>query len=269
MKPTARFISTTVAAMGLFVAACAGPGAPTAPSPTSGAAAAMPVPTLPASPPPATSTTVLPTPSPAGTPAASPTITESTVLSTETAIVSPLSTRYDVVNGTEADFRVREQLARLSFPSDAIGKTSAITGSIVLGPDGKVVPDQSKFVVDLTTLKSDSNGRDGFIKRNTIDVASYPSAEFVITEVQGLPSPLPTSGKQSFKLVGNLTIHGVTHPATWTVDGDVNGNDVTGLATTNFKFEDFGMSPPKAGPVLSVVDDVKLELNFHLAKSSS
>jgi hypothetical protein len=26
---------------------------------------------------------------------------------------------------------------------------------------------------------------------------------------------------------------------------------------------------PKAGPVLSVVDDVKLELNFHLAKSTA
>jgi polyisoprenoid-binding protein YceI len=176
---------------------------------------------------------------------------------------------YAIASGTEADFRVREQLARLSFPSDAVGKTSAVTGSIVIGEDGKVVSEQSKFVVDLTTLKSDSNGRDGFIKRNTIDVASYPNAEFVVTEVQGLPSPLPTSGKQSFKLVGNLTIHGVTRPATWTVDGQVNGDDVTGLATTDFKFEDFGMAPPKAGPVLSVVDDVKLELNFHLAKSAA
>jgi polyisoprenoid-binding protein YceI len=179
------------------------------------------------------------------------------------------ATKFDVASGTEADFRVREQLARLSFPSDAVGKTSAITGSIVLGPDGKVVADQSKFTVDLTTLKSDSNGRDGFIKRNTIDVTTFPSAEFVITDVQGLPSPLPSSGKQSFKLVGNLTIHGVTRPATWTVDGQISGNDVTGLATTDFKFEDFGMSPPKAGPVLSVVDDVKLELNFHLARTTS
>ncbi len=276
MTPTAKFLTITIAAMSLLVAACSGQGAPAAPSPTAGAAAGTPVPTLPTSSPPATSTTAPGTATAASTPAtdltpttAAPTISPASGITPTTPAAATSGLKFDVATGTEADFRVREQLARLSFPSDAVGKTSAVTGSIVLGPDGKVVADQSKFVVDLTTLKSDSNGRDGFIKRNTIDTASFPKAEFDVTEVQGLSSPLPTSGKQTFKLVGNLTIHGVTHPATWTVDGQVNGNDVTGLATTDFKFEDFGMTVPKAGPVLSVVDDVKLELNFHLAKSAS
>lgn len=79
---------------------------------------------------------------------------------------------------------------------------------------------------------------------------------------------LPTSGAQSFKLVGNLTIHGVTKPATWTVNAQVSGNDVTRQATTNFKFEDFGVTTPKAGAVVSVVDDVKLKLMIHLVKSA-
>ena len=69
-------------------------------------------------------------------------------------------------------------------------------------------------------------------------------------------------------LIGNLTLHGVTKPATWSVTTQVSGNDVTGLATTSFKFEDFGMSPPSSMAVLSVVDDVKLEVTLHLVKGA-
>jgi polyisoprenoid-binding protein YceI len=109
--------------------------------------------------------------------------------------------------------------------------------------------------------------RDGYIARGTLDTATYPTATFVPTAITGLPTPLPTSGQQSFQLTGNLTIHGVTEPATWTVIAQVNGNEVTGQATTSFKFEDFGMSPPQSMMVLSVVDDVKLEVTLHLTRS--
>src|SRR5438445_3407 len=40
-----------------------------------------------------------------------------------------------VADGTQARYRVREQLAALSLPSDAIGRTSAVTGSVVINSD--------------------------------------------------------------------------------------------------------------------------------------
>jgi polyisoprenoid-binding protein YceI len=172
-----------------------------------------------------------------------------------------------VTNGTKADYRVREQLARLSAPSDAVGTTTGVTGGIVIGADGKIVSEQSKLVVDLTSLQSDSNMRDGFIQHSTLDTGQYPTATFVPTEAKGLASPLPTSGQQTFQLIGNLTIHGVTKPVTLNVTTQVNGSDVTGQTTTDFKFEDFGMSPPQSMAVLSVVDNVKLEITLHLTKS--
>ncbi len=170
--------------------------------------------------------------------------------------------------GTEARYRVREQLAQRSFPSDAVGATKAISGKIVLDADGKILSDQSKFVVDLKTLESDRSQRDGFIQRATLQTARYPTAEFVPTEIRGLASPFPTSGKVSFQLVGDLAVHGVTHQVTWDVTGQVDGKDVTGQATTSFKFEDFGMSPPRVAVVLSVEDNIKLEVDFHLVRSA-
>jgi len=167
--------------------------------------------------------------------------------------------------GNEARYRVQEQLANVSLPSDAVGVTSAVTGQLVVNADGTLVRDESKFVVDLTTLKSDQSRRDNFIKNNTLETRQYPTAEFAPTEAPGLPSPLPTSGSVTFQLVGDLTVHGVTHPTTWEVTAQiVDGPALAGSATTSFTFADFGMTAPRVSVVLSVEETIKLELDFHL-----
>ena len=85
---------------------------------------------------------------------------------------------------------------------------------------------------------------------------------FVPRSVEGLSSPLPTSGSATFQLHGDLTVHGVTKPVTWRVTADFSNGTMTGNATTTVQITDFGMSPPKAGPVLSIEDELTLELSF-------
>jgi len=167
--------------------------------------------------------------------------------------------------GNEARYRVLEQLLRLSLPSDAVGVTTAINGMIVVNADGTIVRDGSEFVVDLTTLTSDEARRDNFIKNNTLETNRYPMAEFVPFEAIGLPSPLPTSGEVGFQLAGDLTVHGITRPATWEVTAQVvDGGELVGSATTSFTFADFGMTAPRVPVVLSVEETITLELDFHL-----
>jgi polyisoprenoid-binding protein YceI len=166
--------------------------------------------------------------------------------------------------GNEGRFKVREQLAELTLPSDAIGVTHAITGGIVLDEQGQVVPAESKFTVDLTSLKSDRERRDGYIKRRTLETDKFPTAILEPTAVRGLPAPLPTSGTMTFELLGNLTIHGVTRPSTWHVTATANHGEFTGTASTRVRFEDFGMTQPRVAVVLSVQDDIGLEYDFHL-----
>jgi polyisoprenoid-binding protein YceI len=124
------------------------------------------------------------------------------------------------------------------------------------------VPGASRIAVDISTLKTDQAQRDNFIKRNTLQVDQYPAAEFVPTKVEGLPSPLPPTGTYPFKLTGLMTIHGVQKEITWDVDAQRDGANLTGTATTQFKFGDFGMDPPRVAVVLSVVDDIRLEVNL-------
>ena len=166
-------------------------------------------------------------------------------------------------DGNEVRYRVREQLAGVDFPNDAVGSTSAVTGQIVI-EDGKVAADESKFVVDLTGLKSDQARRDGYLQRRTLETAQYPTAELVPREFRGFPARIPASGSFTFDLVADLTIHGVTRPTVWKVTALSADSGFTGQAVTSLTFEEAGLVQPRVAVVLSVEDRIQLEYTFRL-----
>lgn len=215
------------------------------------------------------------TPAPEATPAPTqPAVPEATstlpptapaTLPTETSAASLPQGALRLVltaEGNQAQFAVREQLASLTLPNDAVGTTTAVEGALVVLPDGQPLPAESRFVVDLTTLKTDSSRRDGYIQSNTLETGTFPEAIFVPTASTGLPVPLPTGGAVAFQLTGDLTVHGITRPVTWDVTGEIAGSALRGTATTSITFTEFGMTLPRVGPVLSVDDLIRLQLDF-------
>lgn len=168
--------------------------------------------------------------------------------------------------GNEARYRVREQLASIEFPNDAVGATNAISGEIVLDAEGRVVAPQSVITVDLRGLKSDKERRDGYIQRRTLETDEYPHAVLRVTALQGLPAPLPTTGALSFTLLGDLTIHGTTRPTTWQVAATATGTGYSGTARTTFTFDEFGLTKPRVAVVLTVEDEIALEYDFHFVR---
>lgn len=182
---------------------------------------------------------------------------------------STSTTSYSLVaEESEARYRVREQLIGQSLPGDSIGRTKTVSGAIVLDATGIIISEQSKFTVDLRTLKSNESRRDNYIQGTTLQTRRHPMAEFVITGTRGLQSLItPPSQETAFQLLGDLTIRGVTRPATWQVSMQPASSDLTGTAVTTFALTDFGMTPPRVGPVLSIEDKVTLELDFKLRQS--
>ena len=174
----------------------------------------------------------------------------------------------EVAQGTEARYRVKEQLAQLNFPTDAVGITQQVTGAIVLGQSNAVVAG-SKLVVDLRTLQTDQSRRDSYVRQNTLETARFPQAEFVPRKVVALPSPLPKSGDARFQMVGDMTIHGVTRPITWDVTATFSDQEVSGVASTSFRFEEFNMSIPRVFSVLSVENNIRLEVSFRLRRTEA
>jgi polyisoprenoid-binding protein YceI len=176
-------------------------------------------------------------------------------------------TRLEVVPGSTASYRVQEQIVGISLPNEAVGSTDAVTGSLVLAPDGSIVSDQSKLSIDLRTLKSDQDRRDQYIKGRTLETDKFPMAEFVPKSVQGLASPLPTTGISGYQLTGDLTIHGVTKEVTWNGIATFSKDQVAGHAKTDFTFATFGLTKPMIGILLSVDDKIQLELEFRMKRT--
>jgi polyisoprenoid-binding protein YceI len=179
------------------------------------------------------------------------------------------SVRYGVVaHGSEVRYRVREQLVGLSFPNDAVGVTSAVDGTIAFDAQGRLLPGDSRFTVDLRTLRSDEARRDNYLRRNTLETDRYPTVTFMPTEARGLPTPFPQSGSVPFELVGDLVIKDVVRRVTWTATGSFEGSRVSVQARTAFRFGDFGLRVPRVSVVLSVEDDIKLEADLVLRRGA-
>lgn len=208
---------------------------------------------------------VAPTASPA------PTAVASTATPTPTATATASATNATVATGTwtvsdtcKATVRVREQLVGVNLPSDAVLVATGATGTFVVKDDGTFSPD-SKITFDLTTLASDQRDRDNFVKMDTLQTRQFPKAEFVPTKTSGLTLPMPASGEFTFKLTGQITIHGKTKEVTFDVVAKRNGNDFTATATATptWKFGDFGMSAPSVPfRVVSVVDEIRVVVDL-------
>ena len=232
---TLRRALLSLAASSLLLAACGGAGIP--------AAFASPTPTE----------TPSATPAPTATPA-------------ESAAAG--SVTFTIASGSKAVVKVTEQLADRKDLSDAVLTTDKVTGSFTIQPDG-AFSSSSRITADLTALSSDSRQRDNFVKTDTLSTRQFPTATFVPTKTEGLTLPLAASGDMSFKLMGQLTIHGVTKDVVFDVKATRGGTDLTATATITpaMKFGTFGMTPPRVFTVLSIKDEIRLEVQL-VAKQS-
>ena len=262
---------TLIALLSFAVACGAAPTTPTASAPAPTAVPATAVPAAPTTAPTTAPAAARPTDAPKATEApklAAPTTAATTAPQPAATTAAPAAKTAGELRlaldpaATKARFRVKEQFANQTVMAEAVGETDKVTGQLVMDAAGKINRDQSKFTVDMNSLKTDQAQRDNFIKRSTLTVAQFPTAQFVPTEIKGLASPLPTSGDVQFQLVGDMTVRGVTKPITWDVTAKIEGQSLVGQAKTAFKFGDFGMEPPRVPILAAVEDNIRLEMDF-------
>ena len=170
-------------------------------------------------------------------------------------------TTLKLVEPSTARYIIREQLARLDLPNDAIGQTSEISGMIRFDGSGKVQPD-SIFTVNVSSLTSDEARRDRYLKSRALASDQYPTVKFTINEIKDLPWPLPASGTHNIDLIGDLTITDATRPVIWSTVVEFSSNKIVGNASVTVTFEEFGIRKPRFAFIISVADEIKLELDF-------
>jgi polyisoprenoid-binding protein YceI len=140
----------------------------------------------------------------------------------------------------------------------------------VLAPDGSFTS-QSKLTVDMKSLKSDQDLRDGYLRNRVLETDKFPTLEFVPKRAQGLQMPLaspPQVQVIGFQLVGDMSLHGVTKEATWNVVATLAGPTVAGHATTTILFANYNLMKPAVPLLLSSDDKIQLEIEFKCTRTA-
>src|SRR6266571_1732043 len=188
---------------------------------------------------------------------------------TETPIASTGLQTFQIVPAqTTASYSVYENLIFQNKPNnDAIGTTHSVRGSFKIRTGASPLVASMNITVDLSTLQSDAQRRDNFIKQNSLQTDTYPNATFVSVSTQGLPSSYADGQTVHFQLTGNLTMHGKTNKEIFDVQGKVVGNTITGTATSTMYMTDFGIQPPNLANIAIAQNKVVVTLTF-TAKSA-
>ena len=168
----------------------------------------------------------------------------------------------NIEKGSTARYIVREQLVRWVSEKDVSGETKLVEGKIIISSEGKLIAKGSKFVVNVKSLKSDESKRDNYIRNNALESNKFPEAIFEINIMEGLNGPLPTSGEINLRLIGDMTIHGVTKEITWTLLANIENEDIKGIAKTSIDFDTFDIKKPSLPFILTLDDTLLLELDF-------
>lgn len=181
------------------------------------------------------------------------------------ATTTPTITTWTIdATHAEVGFSVRHLMI-----STVRGRFGAVTGSVTMD---EADPNDSKIdvTVDVGSIDTRQEQRDNHLRSaDFFDVAQHPTMHFVSTRIDG-----DVTGE--FKVVGDLTIRGVTREVVLTAHAEGRGRDPWGGERAGFSASgkinrsDFGLTWNQAlesGGVM-VSDEVKLTIDVELVKQS-
>lgn len=182
-------------------------------------------------------------------------------MSTLTEAPAQITWTIDPVH-TQVEFGVRHLMI-----TTVKGRFTGVTGT-VRTDDQNPAADSVEVVIDATTVDTREPRRDAHLRSaDFLDAEHFPTMTFRSTRV------FDRSG-ESFKLAGDLTIHGVTRPVVLDVTTEGRAKDPWGgeragfSATGKIKRADFGLTWNQALETggWMVGDDVKITLDVQLVR---
>ena len=184
-------------------------------------------------------------------------------MATTTATPTSLTTwKLDPAHSA-AEFKVKHMMI-----SNVKGSLTGLNGVLNEDP-ADATRTTVEATIDVTTLSTGDAQRDGHLKSpDFFEAEKYPAMTFKSTSVK-------KTGEGEYAVTGDLTMHGVSKPVTFAVEGpsapgkDPWGNTRIGLsATAKINRKDFGLSWNAAletGGVL-VGEDVQITLEIQFIK---
>ena len=221
--------------------------APTPDAPASTDAAATPEPTTaPAAPSPDAATTAPAADTPTPAPAEDPAPAERSTGDVDGIV-------FVVSDGSEATFSVGEVLANVSIPNyEAVMRTTNLTGEIRLDGGASVV------TVNLHSMESDEPFRDRYVQGRMFP--GQPTASVTFGDLTPLPGGFTNGDEVTTEVIGTLNINDMDVPLTFAITARDDGDEVFVLGRSMFTWDQIGEPVPTARSVVSVEDEVRVEV---------
>lgn len=201
------------------------------------------------------------------TPSAAATGTSSVATSTA-ATGLPSSGRWVLAAGSQAGYRVREKLAFLPAESDAVGRTSQMTGgAAIVSSVHSLTISTASFVVAVSTLKSDRSMRDEKIHEIGLESDRYPNATFVLAKPVSVPLASLQGHVAHVSVTGTFNIHGTARLQTLPVELGLSGATLQAVGALSFPWAAFGMTAPSIGGFVNVTETATMEFDLRLQRA--
>lgn len=144
---------------------------------------------------------------------------------------------------------------------NAVGAFRITSGEVAGNPNEIARSGRVKVIIDAASYKTSSDGRDRDVKENALEVQKYPTITFESTGISEVRTNGDTSGE--IRLLGRLTLHGVTKEITVPVSVRLEGGKLLAEGSYAFKFEEYGVKrPSKMMGLMTTGDEATIE--FHV-----
>jgi polyisoprenoid-binding protein YceI len=165
---------------------------------------------------------------------------------------------------TYAGYRIDEELATVGA-NTAVGRTDDVSGSMTIDETSITAVEVE---VDMTTLESDQERRDGAIEDRGLETGRFPTATFELAEAIAVGKEPKAGQKITADATGDFTLHGVTQRITIPIEGRWTGDRIQVISSFDVVLSDYDIEKPTIpGRVLSVEDQGKVELQLNFVKS--
>jgi polyisoprenoid-binding protein YceI len=163
---------------------------------------------------------------------------------------------------------VREKLAFLPAESDAVGRTSQMTGRATFTEAHDIVTiTAASFDVNVSTLKSDRSMRDEKIHEIGLESSRYPSATFALSSPVVLPASAVTGTIVHVHVTGVFNIHGTSKTETLPLEMSLSNSTVQAVGSLTFPWGEFNMTAPSIGGFVNVTEKATMEFDLHLQRA--
>lgn len=193
----------------------------------------------------ADSETTVATEAPAATEA--PTATEAPVATeaptaTEASATDGVDGVWNISTDSTLGYRVSEVLGGVD--TEGAGRTNQVTGTLTIEGTAATA---AEFTVQMATITSDSDRRDGQFNDRIMSTSEFPTSTFVLTAPIDFGT-VPAEGEPiTATATGDLTLRGVTNSVTFEVTAQLEGGRIGVLGTIPILFSDYSIPDPSNG----------------------